>query len=164
MLHTNTESWKIHLPWQNWWKLDFQTINLQKGSTFKQDINTTLEDLKPTWPLLPTNTMARNVLTWSTKTFTQNQPASQDLVSYKLQWAFSVKNKHCGNHGLQLKCVYHVCYAGCLRVKKSLDLDLKNLRLFTGYDILNLDLKNTWTTLLESDWYYDILELDMKSI
>ena len=28
---------------------------------------------------------------------------------------------------------------------------------------LDLDLKNTWTTLLDSDWFYDMLELDLKS-
>ena len=44
---------------------------------------------------------------------------------------------------------------------KSFELDLKNLGL--SYDILDLDSKNTWTTLLESDWFYDILELDLNN-
>ena len=26
-----------------------------------------------------------------------------------------------------------------------------------------LDSKNTWTTLLDSDWSYDVLKLDLKS-
>ena len=47
---------------------------------------------------------------------------------------------------------------------KSLDLDLKNLGLLyrarLNY-VLDLDIE--WTTLLDSDWFYDILELDLKS-
>ena len=31
------------------------------------------------------------------------------------------------------------------------------------YDILELDLKSTQTTLLDLDWFYDILDLDLKN-
>ena len=51
--------------------------------------------------------------------------------------------------------------------EKSLDLDLKNLRLsywarinFMIY-MLDLNTKNKWTSLLDSDWFYDISELEL---
>ena len=50
--------------------------------------------------------------------------------------------------------------------KKSLDFKILHYltRLGLFYDILDLDLKNTWTTLPDSDWFYDILELELESI
>ena len=56
------------------------------------------------------------------------------------------------------------CFTLKSNFQKSLDLDLKNLGLLY-WARLNyvLDLDIEWTTLLDSDWFYDILELDLKS-
>ena len=56
------------------------------------------------------------------------------------------------------------CFTLKSNFQKSLDLDLKNLGLLY-WARLNyvLDLDIEWTTLLDSDQFYDILELDLKS-
>ena len=50
--------------------------------------------------------------------------------------------------------------------KKSLDFDLKNLRVTyfarINFMLLDFDSKIIWTTVWYSDWFCDILELDWK--
>ena len=50
-----------------------------------------------------------------------------------------------------------------LGLEKSQTTLLSSLGSDWLYDIMDLNLKNTWTTLLDTDWFYDILDLELKN-